>query len=221
MSAGYSPRLPSSAEELLILLGRTDYRTVQHYGIDFLNLRYTSSDLALLRNRLDGQQAKIKYHPGDLSKLYVRDPFEGGYIVAPALAGDYTDGLSLWKHRIICAYTRRHQDQVDLAALGRAKYKIQEIADAAMRHKRRRGGKKLGRWQNSGKPPSLSDQSTPTTPLPLPTPSKATPAQPLPDLDEDVLAIEAPEEDWGISYKLPKSGAPPMIVQEVVPDASE
>jgi putative transposase len=213
MSEGYSPRLPPSAEELLILLGRSDYRTLHHYGIDFLNLRYNSSDLALLRHRLAGQQAKIKYHPGDLSKLYVHNPFEGGYIVVPSLAEDYTNGLSLWKHRIICAYARRNQDQIDLAALGRAKHKIQEIVDTAMRHKRRRAGRQLARWQNSGQPPSLDDRDTPADT------NQAPPA--LPALDGEVLvAAPAEEEDWGIRYQLPKRSTP-LTTQEDKTDDSQ
>jgi putative transposase len=189
MRAGYSPRLPSSAGDLLILLGRVAYRTVQHYGIDFLNLRYTSPDLAPLRNRLNGRQAKIKYHPGDLSRLYVYDPFEDVYLVVPALAGDYTEGLSLWKHRIICAYARRHQDRVDLAALGRAKRKIQEVVDMAMSRKRRRGRRKLSRWNNSGKPPSLSDPCTlaapPSDAARMPVAASIDPSLALPSPDHD------------------------------------
>ena len=220
MSEGYSPRLPPSAGELLILLGRTDYRTLHHYGIDFLNLRYNSPDLALLRHRLAGQQAKIKYHPGDLSKLYVHNPFEGGYIVAPALAGDYTNGLSLWKHRIICAYARRHQDQVDLAALGRAKHKIQEIVDTAMRHKRKRAGRNLARWQNSGQPPSLNDRDIPAELSPSTDASQAPPA--LSALEGEVLdGAPAEEEDWGIRYQLPRPSISSLTTQEDKTDDSQ
>jgi putative transposase len=225
MREGYSPRLPPSAEDLLILLGRVAYRTVQHYGIDFLNLRYNSPDLALLRNRLNGEQAKIKYHPGDLSKLYVHDPFDDVYIVVPTLAGDYTDGLSLWKHRIICAYARRHQDRVDLAALGRAKRKIQEVVDMAMSRRRRRGGRKLGRWNNSGKPPSLGDRSASAAPpgsAAWAPPAEPSLALPSPDHDDSGLAVEPSEEEgWGISYNLPRSGAPPVTTQEAVTDDTE
>lgn len=212
MSAGFSPRLPPSAQDLLILLGRVAYRKIQHYGIEFMNLRYSSSSLALLRARLNGEQAKIKYHPGDLSRLYVRDPFNDTYIVVPALASEYTEGLSLWKHRIVSAFARRHQDRVDLAALGRAKIKIQEVVDMAMSRKRRKSGKKLGRWQNSGQPPSLKKQNestvTPTDITLLEDPVvESTPALPSPRGDDRELVMEELEEEgWGISYNLPRSG---------------
>jgi len=140
---GLSPRLPASAQELSILLGRVAHRTLHRYGIEFENLRYNCAELATLRYRLKGEPTKIKYHPGDLSKVYVYDPFNQVYLTAPALAEEYTAQLSLWKHRILCQFVRREQDRVDLAALGRARRKIQEVVDAALSRKPRRGGRKL------------------------------------------------------------------------------
>lgn len=224
--AGFSPRLPASAQELLILLGRVEYRHVHHYGIDFLNLRYNSADLALLRHRLGGEPAKIKYHPGDLSRLHVYDPFDQVYLSVPALADEYTQGLSLWKHRIVCAYARRHQDRVDLAALGRAKRKIQEIVDTALGHKRRRGGKKLGRWETSGKPPSQTrtEPAAPSAPakqLPPqddPEPKSTAPTSPV---DEPQWVPQPQEEDWRIRYDLPRSSAWPAPQSSEEADAAE
>ncbi len=224
MAEGFSPRLPPSAQELLILLGRVAYRKIQHYGIDFLNLRYNSPDLALLRNRLNGEQAKIKYHPGDLSRVYVHDPFDGVYVIVPALAEDYANGLSVWKHRIICEYVRSQQDEVDLAALGRAKRKIQEIVDGALRRKRRRSGKKLGRWQSSGRPPSLARASesapsapiSPAPPLPQGTPAESSVTLPPADYDNALSVEQTDEEGWGISYRLPKSSDLPGVVKEAL-----
>jgi hypothetical protein len=82
----------------------------------------------------------------------------------------------------------------------------------AMSRKRRKSGKKLGRWQNSGQPPSLKKQSestmTPTDVTLLEEPVvESTPALPPPrgeDLELTVAELE--EEGWGISYNLPKSG---------------
>ena len=80
LRTGLSPRVPASRDELLILLGRVDYRTVNPYGIEFEHLRYNAPALGALRYRLKGQRAKIKYHPGDLSRVYVFDPFENCYL---------------------------------------------------------------------------------------------------------------------------------------------
>ena len=55
----------------------------------------TVMTLITLRTRLKGKPAKIKYHPADLSCLYVYDPFEQQYLRVPALDQEYTQGLSL------------------------------------------------------------------------------------------------------------------------------
>jgi putative transposase len=195
---GYSPRLPTSAQELAILLGRVTQRALHRYGIEFENLLYNCGELATLRTRLNGEAAKIKFHPGDLSKLYVDDPFEQNYLTVPALAQDYTAQLSLWKHRIISAAARREQATVDLAALGRAKRKIQDVVDAALDRKRRQGGRKLARWQDSGQPPSLSQEPSSTTVVENPPV-----ASPAAGLSDEVLLVDSPitgHGDWGIAY---------------------
>jgi putative transposase len=49
----------------------------------------------------DNRRVKIKYNPSDLSQIHVYDPDERLYIPVPALAQEYTQGLSLWKHKVI------------------------------------------------------------------------------------------------------------------------
>ena len=120
----FYPRLPPNRDELRIFLGRVDQRVIHRYGIEFERLRYNCQDLAILRARLKGETVKIKYHPGDLSHLYVFDPFEKRYIETPALDQEYTQGLSLWKHKVILNFVRQERYEVDPAALGRARLKI-------------------------------------------------------------------------------------------------
>jgi putative transposase len=146
---GFIPRLPRSLDDLKITLGRVDFRVVHHYGIEFEGLRYNSPDIALLRTRLRGQKVKIKYHPGDLSRLWVYDPFEEMYLELPALDGEYTDGLSLWKHRVIKRFALEHEEKADMVALGRARRAIQSIVDRSRNHSR--GYKRAGNGGNRGK----------------------------------------------------------------------
>ena len=123
------------------------------------------------------------------------DPFDRIYHTVPAQAVDYTAQLSLWKHRVICDYVRREQTQIDLAALGRARRKIQDVVDAALSRKSRPGGRKAGRWQTGGQPPSLA--SGPATPA---APAAATSAPLIADVDERLLTAAQPEDGWGITY---------------------
>jgi putative transposase len=152
MQHGFAPALPPDAAELSILLGRTATRTVQHYGIEFLSLRYNCDSLITLRTRLKGQPAKVKYHPADLSCLHVYDAFEKQYIRVPALDQEYTQGLSLWKHRVIRQMVLTEQDQVDIVALGKAKRKIQNMVEAGRKRKRQSTRSRIARWDTAGKP---------------------------------------------------------------------
>jgi putative transposase len=195
---GFAPALPPSAEELSILLGRTTTRVLHHYGIEFASLRYNCDDLLTLRTRLKGQSAKIKYHPADLSCLYVYDTFERQYIRVPALADEYTKGLSLWKHRVIRQVVLAEQDQVDLVALGKAKRKIQQIVDTDRQRKRQSTRSRIARWDTAGKPTRQAiaeldaDDTAPVTPISIDTNYPTGASSPaLSSMDEN---------NWEISY---------------------
>ncbi len=153
LTEGFLPRLPASQEELSILLGQVDQRNVWHYGIDWDNLRYNTSELGVLRHRLKGSPAKVKRNPGDLSRIYVFDPFERRYIEVPVISvgQEYTQNLSLWKHRVICEFNRATGDQMDFAALGRAKQKIQALVDASRDRKKISTRTRVARWETTGR----------------------------------------------------------------------
>jgi len=195
---GFVPMLPPSAEDLLILLGRTATRVIHHYGIEFASLRYNCDNLLTLRTRLKGQAAKVKYHPADLSCLYVYDSFERDYIRVPALDQEYTQGLSLWKHRVIRQAVLQEQDQVDLVALGKAKRKIQQIVDAGRQRKRQSTRTRIARWDTAGKPTRQAavelevgcNEPVKNNILPAPTAFASAPPAPL----------SADENNWEIDY---------------------
>jgi putative transposase len=197
---GFAPALPPSAEELSILLSRTTTRVLHPYGIEFVSLRYNCDELVTLRTRLKGQAARIKYHPADLSYLYVQDPFEQVYIRVPALAQEYTQGLSLWKHRVIRQAVLQEQDRVDLVALGNAKRKIQQIVEAGRQRKRQGTRSRIARWDTAGKPtrqaalePGGSMASDPTVKEQALTGSK-------PRLAAFQADLSTEEAGWEISY---------------------
>src|SRR5688572_17558081 len=56
----YPPPLPAHPEELKVLLGHTEQRTLQHYGIEVFNIRYNGEAVARLRRfRKTGEKVKI------------------------------------------------------------------------------------------------------------------------------------------------------------------
>ncbi len=202
---GFAPALPPDAAELSILLGRTATRTIQHYGIEFQSLRYNDDNLLPLRTRLKGEPAKIKYHPADLSYLHVYDACEQQYIRVPALDQEYTQGLSLWKHRVIRQMVLAEQDQVDSEALGKAKRKIQQIVEAGRKRKHQSTRSRIARWDTAGKPSRQGidpPEVHPQSPAPI-QPTKDSSVQPAPSLQD---------MDWEIGYIPHKR--PPSLTEE-------
>jgi len=208
---GFVPALPPNAEELSILLGRTTTRVIHHYGIEFMSLRYNSDKLVPLRTRLKGEKAKIKYHPADLSCLHVYDPFERQYIRVPALDQEYTQELSLWKHRVIRRAVLAEQARVDIVALGRAKRKIQEIVETGRQRRRQRTRSRIARWDTAGKPTRQVVEEAQGSEIPgeptaatsgghvISTVPSTTVTDPI-----SLPAKGAPDTDWEIDYTFPE-----------------
>jgi len=194
---GFAPALPPSAAELSILLGRTTTRVVQHYGIEFASLRYNSADLAPLRTQLQGQPARVKYHPADLSCLYVYDPVAERYIRIPALDQEYTHDLSLWKHRVIRQAVLAEQAQVDMVALGQAKRKLQQLVEDGRQRKRQATRTRIARWDTAGKPTRQAALPAPTaTAQPNSEPASLPPAPTAAPL----LLPASHEADWELCF---------------------
>ncbi len=207
---GFFPRLPASAEELKILLGRVTHRVIQPYGIEFMRLRYNSRSLAPLRIYLDGAQVKIKYDPTDLGHIHVYDPQEQVYIEVECLDREYARGLSLWKHRVILHWARKEQAQVDILGLARAKRRIQEIVEESKADKRIKSRSRIARWTTGGKPVGRGEETdaTPDESVPpqLPPPSQAESGSSSPNVDFSVTLDDLGNEDWSAGYDLPDAG---------------
>jgi putative transposase len=143
----FVPALPPSRDDLLVLVSRTTERTPEQYGIDFENLVYQSLELRALRERMSQHEAEkhmkwhgqpgkvqVKYYPGDLSRLWVLDPFDLHYFEVKAVSQEYTRGLSLWKHLVIKRFMREElKRKIDEDALLEAKERIQGIVNEEFR----------------------------------------------------------------------------------------
>jgi len=187
--------VPGSAADLKLLLSRVTMRTVHHYGIEFETLRYNSEELASLRARLKpGEPVKVKYHPGDLSRIAAFDPEAGRYLEVPALARQYTAGLSLWKHRVLRAKVLAEQERVDLAGLGRAKQAMQQIVEQA--RDRKRTNARTARWATGGAP--ARDRAQPREPRGATAPAAEDPAGV--DLEALLHALSPEAPGWQLSY---------------------
>jgi putative transposase len=135
----YPPVLPSSLQDLRVLLGAVTYRVISQNGIEFEGLYYRSPELTRLRNvyeqrdkrrstgRKEREKAKIKYDPANISFIYVFDPDSHNFVAVPAVDQNYTSNLSLWQHKVIKKLAYLSAQQVDIIALSIAKQKIQDI----------------------------------------------------------------------------------------------
>jgi putative transposase len=178
------PRLPANVKDVDILLGRTLTRTLFHYGVDIDNLRYNHSDLSPLRDQLKrGEKVKIKFNPGDISQVYIYNPFDQTYICAPAVNQAYTQGLSQWKHQLIRTFLKEEKGRVNQQGLAWAKRKMRQIVAEAKERKRGRTRQREARWETNGR----SAQNLPTTTEPTPPDEPTTPVLPEPASPPDFI----------------------------------
>lgn len=192
LADGFQPRLPANVADVDILLGRVLHRSLFHYGVEIDGLRYNHSDLSPLRDQLKrGEKVKIKYQPGDISQIYIYNPFDQTYICAPAVNQAYAQGLSRWKHQLIRTFLKAERDRVDEAGLAWAKRKMREIVAEAKERKRGRTRKREARWETNGR----SAPNIPAETAPAPSPQPAAPVNPeqvtTPELTDRVPAYLA------------------------------
>jgi putative transposase len=193
LADGFQPRLPANVADVDILLGRVLHRSLFHYGVEIDGLRYNHSDLSPLRDQLKrGEKVKIKYQPGDISQVYIYNPFNQTYICAPAVNQAYAQGLSRWKHQLIRTFLKTERDRVDEASLAWAKRKMRGIVAEAKERKRGHTRKREARWETSGRSaPNIPAKTTPSPSPPQPTAPTITEGATLSNLTEQVPAYLA------------------------------
>ncbi|MCX2864306.1 transposase family protein [Paucibacter sp. PLA-PC-4] len=98
------PALPTSTEELDIIVAASKSLAVNQEGVVSDYIRYSSVELAELR-RATAQSFKttVKFNPQDLSYVHVQDPRTKGWLRVPSCQPEYTAGLSLVQHKAIRA----------------------------------------------------------------------------------------------------------------------
>ena len=129
----------------------------------------------------------------------------------PALDQEYTQELSLWKHRVIRRAVLAEQARVDIVALGRAKRKIQEIVETGRQRKRQRTRSRIARWDTAGKPTRQVVEEAQGSEIPgeptaatsgghvISTVPSTTVTDPI-----SLPAKGAPDTDWEIDYTFPE-----------------
>jgi len=167
----FPPALPYKAEELNILLGHIEHRSISSSGIEIWGLYYNHPCLSPLKSRhKKGDQVKIKYDPMDISLIHAYDSETNSYLPVPAVDQDYTSGLTLWQHKVIKREARlTAEDYVDGEQLSLAKERIQKIVNSELNVRSKSSssvkaalwqggsGKSTGRVEVSVTPPQEKD----------------------------------------------------------------
>lgn len=130
--------LPAFPEQLDTLIAVTATRTVFHYGIEFGNLFYNSTELQSINHCEEKNEVvDIRAHEHDISYVHVLDPRTDEFFKVPAVDQVYAAGLNRHVHLLVCAETRRRfgeawrKDQ-----LLDVKAEIQALVDEAVRAKK-------------------------------------------------------------------------------------
>ena len=104
-------------------LGRVKHNArISHKGVEFLGLTYLSPDVSSLLNdllpRASARNArrgvatvKIKYHPEDLSEIFVWNPVRRDYVPLPCTQRRYSEHLSEYRHKAVQDFAEAQQDK--------------------------------------------------------------------------------------------------------------
>ncbi|MCX9026145.1 MAG: transposase family protein [Candidatus Methanoperedens sp.] len=134
--------LPYRKEELIVLLGELEARTLTNKGIEFNGLFYNSRELTRMKNSYPAKEApqiQFKYNPDDISRIWVFNRRENRYIEVEANEQKYTKDLSLWKHEINISNVKKIKANVNMQDLRDADARINKIVEEAKIERSKKG----------------------------------------------------------------------------------
>lgn len=131
-------RLPEDPKLLDAIGGKALTRSLSQKGIEYNCLYYGSPELHQLRRQYgDKHEVEIRINPEDISQIHVISTHDKSVFVVPALAKEYTNGMSEWQHNLCKKYAANqlHKYDDDKVWL-EAKEKIRNIFDTERRWKK-------------------------------------------------------------------------------------
>lgn len=195
----FKPDLFEDAAALRIILLPSAERSLQPRGIEWEWNFYRGPELARLRELYGKEKIRFKYDPDDMNVIYVRDSSSPmGWVEFQSTNPEYTQGLSLAKHRVIRQLLYEQKQEVDRYSLARAKARIQQIIDREFyTTKKLRRRTRLKPLLTSDDPLEfeVSPQSTASAP-----PDKVN----QPDTDDQQHGLDL--TGWSSDYDLPIPG---------------
>lgn len=143
-------RVPSDPAWLDAVLGKSEKRRLTHKGIELDGLFYNSGELTALRRQHGATlDVQVRVDGSNLSSIVVFSPDGKQMFKVPALAREYTKGLTAWQHRVFKRYVADQEDGYSPVAWLRAKMEITRMVQEEFMHKKQRTRTKVARFNES------------------------------------------------------------------------
>ena len=157
-AAEFPPALPTSPDELLVLLSKTVERSISARGIELSGMFYTSNELMALRaelaaNNINSDRLTVRYNPWDLGYVWVLNPIDRRYLKASAVDSAVV-GMTEYQWRVIRRAVREKFDKPEhVLSLATARNSIRDLVEKAVskrtKKRRVRAARFLGDFQSN------------------------------------------------------------------------
>ena len=205
-AAEFPPALPTSPDELLVLLSKTVERSLSARGIELAGMFYTSNDLMGLRaelaaNNINSDRLTVRYNPWDLGFVWVLNPIDRRYLKASAVDSAVM-GMTEYQWRVLRRAVREKFDEPDhVLSLATARNSIRDLVEKAVskptKKRRTRAARFLGDFQSNslGEHDRANDQISEAFSVPGEATSSVSPlheqVHQSPDLTSAITRLEA------------------------------
>lgn len=157
-AAEFPPALPTSPDELLVLLSKAAERSISARGIELSGMFYTSNELMALRaemaaNNINSDRLTVRYNPWDLGSVWVLNPIDRRYLKATAVDSAVV-GMTEYQWRVIRRAVREKFDEPEhVLSLATARNSIRDLVEQAVnkrtKKRRVRAARFLGDFQSN------------------------------------------------------------------------
>lgn len=138
------PAFPLDVERLNLIAAMSKELTIAHHGVELYGLNYAGSELRDLRRRAGAKfKTLVKWSPDDLSFVYVKDPMNDAWVIAPSMQPEYTKDLS-WVQHVAIRTFKRSQAVHGAEALMQSRLALSDFWHNEMQNSRKRISQQRG-----------------------------------------------------------------------------
>ncbi len=162
-AADHPPCLPTTPDELIVLLAKRVERTLLPRGIELNGMFYTSDELMALRaelaaNNLQQRRMQVRYNPWDLGNVWVLNPLENSYLKASAVDATLKD-MTEYQWKVLRRAVRERFDRPDhLMNLAAGRNAVRQVVEETLQKPSRKRRARAARYLQ--RPPSAESGSS-------------------------------------------------------------